>query len=1330
MPKYDPEREAHKAWLGLLQPVGLVVSPPALTRAQVVPDANIAPVQQRLEAACERPPSILAEPDPQLLDFPRFAADVLGWQLEDLAGAPGGPPLPPALSVHLPNFGDTLTPDYVALDPFADDAPLLLISTVDRGLPLDAPLPDELNPGWQASPQARLERLLRETGVPAGLLLNGDTLRLVYAPRGESSGHVGFPIAEMHTVHGRPILAAMHMLLGEHRVFAALDGQRLLDLLVESRKYQNEVSTRLAEQVLDALWALLRGFQAADDAAHNRVLFDLARTEPDHIYGGVLTVIMRLVFLLYAEDRGLMPDDPIYSRNYAVGGLFEQLRLDAGRHPDTMDQRYGAWSRLLSTFRLVHDGARHGTLRLPARHGQLFDPDAYPFLEGRPIGVGRVIGERFDAPRVSDGVLWRVLDGLLMLDGERLSYRALDVEQIGSVYEAMMGFDVETLPGRAIAVRPKDIVVDLDALSKQPPAKRKKWLEARAETKLGRSAGAALKSAETIADLVAALDRKVSRRTPRPLPPGALFLQPGEERRRSGSHYTPRELTEPIVRTTLRPVLEGLGEKPTPEQILDLKVCDPAMGSGAFLVEACRQLAEALVDAWALHGRTDTDGPPGEEPLLHARRRVAQRCIYGVDKNPFAVNLAKLSLWLVTLSRDHAFTFLDHALKCGDSLVGLTVEQIAAFDWRSASAEQVDWLDKQVKSALTETLQLRGDIRSADLDGYLRCAEAEAISHGVLESSRQAANLVLSAFFSTGHGKARPAKLASQREQRRSYLRTLLDGPPEGAVDTILDAFHSHPETPAPFHWELEFPEVFATGGFHGIVGNPPFLGGTRIGGHIGIAFHDYLNQVYEGTTGLTDLVAFFLRRSYELLRPGGALGLVTTNSIAQGDTREGGLGETCRLGGHIFAARRRVVWPGVASVVVSVVHLSKPPPSSIGCLLDGQPVDGITPFLLKGHSNDPPQQLASNRDICFTGTKVWGAGFVFEEQPSRGSSSLEDYAMLRANSDEAIDQVVRPFLGGVDFNSSPTHEPSRLVIDFGDMPMSTAQRWPSLFQIVEERVKPVRATNKQRNYREEWWKHANRVQTAPEYSQRHGKVLASTIVSPRHAIGFVPDGTVIANSMVIFLLHQWQAFGILQSHVHEYWARFMGSSMKDDPRYITPCFETFPLPDSWAESEALALAGSNYHDFRAKLMVETDQGLTATYNRFHDPDEHAPDIVRLRELHAEMDRAVLDAYGWHDIPTDCEFLLDYEIDEETWGKKKKPYRYRWPDAVHDEVLARLLDLNQQRYQQEVAAGLHAKGKSRAKKAAKPRKKVVPAPKPVDDLPLFSSNTAFGDPEC
>ena len=196
------------------------------------------------------------------------------------------------------------------------------------------------------------------------------------------------------------------------------------------------------------------------------------------------------------------------------------------------------------------------------------------------------------------------------------------------------------------------------------------------------------------------------------------MLQPSEERRRSGSHYTPRALTEPIVRTTLEPILARLrgadGRPPRPEQILDLKVCDPAMGSGAFLVEACRQLGDALVEAWHAHGEMPAI-PPDEDEVIFARRLVAQRCLYGVDRNPVAVDLAKMSLWLVTLAKDHALTFVDHALRHGDSLVGLLAQADRGLPL-GADAPHFQQASRLCESAshLDKVAELRRRIREAD----------------------------------------------------------------------------------------------------------------------------------------------------------------------------------------------------------------------------------------------------------------------------------------------------------------------------------------------------------------------------------------------------------------------------------------------------------------------------------------------------------------------------------------------------------------------------------------------------------------------------------------
>lgn len=1310
MAKFDPEREAHKAWLGLVQPVGLVVSPPALTKAQVVLDRNVIAVQQAFQAVVERSgfananananAYVDADAEIVLLDFPRFATEVLGWDAKDIAGGPGGPTLSDALAVVLPDYGETLRPTYAVLDTMGNSEVLLLVQVVSCGLALDK-LPgtgeDARTTHWPASPQARFERLLRDTGVPAGLLLNGTEMRLVYAPRGESSGHLGFPIAEMCSVAGRPLLAAVHMLLSEHRVFSAPDKQRLRDLLVESRKYQSEVSNRLSEQVLGALWELLRGFQAADEVAHGKVLHELPRENPQEIYGGVLTVIMRLVFLLYAEDQGLMPDHPVYARNYAIGGLFERLRADVGRYPDTMDDRFGAYAWLLSTFRMVFDGGAHGGLQLPTRHGQLFNPDEYPFLEGRPPHIGRVMGATFEAPRVSDGIVWRVLEGLLVLDGERLSYRALDVEQVGSVYESMMGFDVRTLPGRAIAVRPKHVVFDIDALLAVTGAKRAAWLKEHAECDLAAGSAAALKNAITAEDVVAALGRKVASQTPRALAPGALFLQPGEERRRSGSHYTPRELTEPIVRTTLRPIFEALGPRPTPEQILDLKVCDPAMGSGAFLVESCRQLAEALVAAWVAHASTPKL-PPDEDPLLHARRLIAQRCLYGVDKNRFAVNLAKLSLWLVTLAKDHAFTFLDHALKHGDSLVGLRTAQIGAFHYNASNTDSGP-LFASITHDVKAATGWRAQIHALGEGEYDQRRRAWREAEDSVKDARLIGDLCIAAFFNGDSDEARESHL-------RAY-RVLVDawkaGGDRSKLDGIVEELHGGEKPVLPMHWEIEFPEVFVreNPGFDAIVGNPPFAGKNTIAKGSHARFMDWLKVVHVESHGNADLGAHFYRRAFSLLRDRGTFGLIATNTIRQGDTRATGLRWICLHGGDIYAATRRVKWQGLANVVVCFVHVFRGKWAGVW-RLDGRDVQFITAFLFDRGDHNDPNTLNANARKSFQGSIVLGMGFTFDDTDKSGvASSLAEIHRLIARDSRNAERIF-PYIGGEEVNSSPTHAHHRYVINFGEMAEEEARAWPDLMAIVKAKVKPERTNQNDRGAKEKWWQF---IRTRPELRAAItslDRVLARSLTSVHFCFAFLNNQYVLDQTLIVFPLPMASAFAALSSRPHELWARFFGATMKDDPRYnIKDCFETFPFPPNWQTDPALEGVGQSYYEFRAALMVRNDEGLTKTYNRFHDPGERSADIFRLRELHAAMDRAVLDAYGWTDVQTDCEFLLDYEIDEENWGDKKKPYRYRWPDAVRDDVLARLLDLNQTRHQEERAAGLLAQTDNPASTATK-----------------------------
>ena len=316
----------------------------------------------------------------------------------------------------------------------------------------------------------------------------------------------------MVAVAGRPILAALHMLLCAERLFTGHPEERLPAILAASRKHQNEVSTKLSRQVMEALFEFLRGFQSAHDQTNGTLLAEVLRDNPNQVYAALLTVLLRLVFVLYAEDRDLLSSDPLYINHYSVNGLFESLREDQGRYADTMDARFGAWARLLTLFRIVYQGAKYGGLRIPGRKGYLFDPDRFPFLEGRPNKQSQDI----QVPRVSDGVLYRVLSKLLILGGERLSYRSLDVEQIGSVYEAMMGFELHVAQGPAIAIKPKKptgapVTINLEELLAIPSSKRNEWLNKATDQKLSGIAESDLKQAQTIDDLMAALERRIAK---------------------------------------------------------------------------------------------------------------------------------------------------------------------------------------------------------------------------------------------------------------------------------------------------------------------------------------------------------------------------------------------------------------------------------------------------------------------------------------------------------------------------------------------------------------------------------------------------------------------------------------------------------------------------------------------------------------------------------------------------------------------------------------------------------------------------------------------------
>jgi hypothetical protein len=1129
-------------WLNYLQPEGLVVGANVLRERGVTPirqtplDTEAGALALRLDPEAPREQDRLLE-----LHAPwTFFEQVLGWPAKLVAGSPAGPAVDPALSVTVPEHATLLAPDLALLwnGEAPEGIPAQALVMLHRSL--DADGRNQFASGeWEATPHQRLERLLRATNIGVGVLVARNTLRLIYAPPRESAGWLSWSLASLGRPEGRPMLAGLKLCLGRNAFFTGAAGTRLRALLEASREAQKAVSEKLSGQVLAALYELLCGLHRASPAQIEAI----AEREPHHLYEGLLTCLMRLVFLLYAEDRDLLPssDDPhlkqLWESGYSIKTLYARLLVDEALNPDTMDERRGGWGQLLAVFRLIHQGHRDW---VTGRGGKLFDPNGFPFLEGRERDSG--LADARVLP-VSDGTILRVLHGLMTIDGrtlsgekirERLSYRTLDVESIGSVYETVMGFTARRATERMIALRDEKKLpnfIGLDAVLAQKPNDRQKWLKD-CGIKLSAKQAKGVKEASGIAALIEAFGSLVDERaSPKatPIGPGAPYLQPTEERRRSGSHYTPRSLTEPIVRHALEPAFARLGDNASPEAVLSLKVLDPACGSGAFLVEACRQIGARLEQAWNMYGAEKPKIPPDEDEALHARRLVAQKCLYGVDRNPMAVDLARLSLWLATLARDHEFTFLDHALKAGDSLVGLTRAEIAAAHW-DPSKPSLPLFGQMIEGAVDRAFEGREAIRNAGDDVLI---SAQAARHARVVDASEPARIVGDAVIAAHFSKDKQRNRELERQKIESWITS---SPPNWDLLRAKRAAFRTEMGWHPLHWEVEFPEVFGreNAGFDAIVGNPPFAGKNTISASSGPRYLPWLQTLHEGAHGNADLVAHFFRRAFALVRSGGASGLIATNTIGQGDTRATGLATILRQGGRIYRATKRYQWPNEgAAVVVSIVHLQcKGEP--ITPVLDDRPVARISAYLVAGTLDEAPSKLAENADKAFIGSYLLGMGFTFDDAAAakgEAEAIAEMGRLIEMNSRNP--ERIKPYIGGEEVNNSPTHAHHRYAIDFenfplrrdpaathpwnqlredtrraklrsgivsADYPGHVADDWPDLISIVRQRVRGKRASHSTAH----WW----------HYERRRGELyrelsampccLVLSRISPHLAIGRV----------------------------------------------------------------------------------------------------------------------------------------------------------------------------------------------------------------------------------
>ena len=678
--------------------------------------------------------------------------------------------LPASLTMMMPEHGTTITPDLAVVNPTNADEPLLLIHVYAPDTNLEA---THRFGGLAITPADRMVSLLRATGCPIGLVTNGERWMLVHAPVGAVAGFASW-YARLWGQEPET-LRAFVSLLGVRRFFGPDDG-RLTALYERSLKHQDDVTEALGEQVRRAVEVLVQSLDRANQDRNQELLRDV---EPRELYEASLTVMMRLVFLLAAEERGLLLlGDPRYDSFYAISSLRMQLRSDS---EEILERRRSAWSRLLGLFRGVFGGIEHPTLQLPALGGSLFDPDRYPFLEGRKKGTFWRTDPAEPLP-IDDRTVLLLLEAIQTFQGRALSYRALDVEQIGHVYEGLLERTVKRvgdvtleLDGGYKAKSPRITLGELESARLDGTNRVVELLKERSE----RSEPAIRNALERHVDDrlavrlltvcrgdVALRDRilplaNLLRTDPWGYPlvhhKGAFVVVLGADRRESGTHYTPKSLTEKIVEESLTPVAyrgPAEGEPPqewelkSAEDLLDLKICDPAMGSGAFLVQACRWLSDRLVEAWSITEASgkwiDTEGrilhddqieasellaTDVEERAILARRLIAERCLYGVDMNPLAVELAKLSLWLTTVAKGRPFGFLDHNLRSGDSLLGIhDLGQLIELDMNPKGSKQRRLFGNSIRSSVDQAIALRGP---AGLDPLVAArADGEGVALG------------------------------------------------------------------------------------------------------------------------------------------------------------------------------------------------------------------------------------------------------------------------------------------------------------------------------------------------------------------------------------------------------------------------------------------------------------------------------------------------------------------------------------------------------------------------------------------------------------------------
>jgi hypothetical protein len=520
---------------------------------------------------------------------------------------------------------------------------------------------------------------------------------------------------------------------------------------------------------------------------------------------------------------------------------------------------------------------------------------------------------------------------------------------------------------------------------------------------------------------------------------------------------------------------------------------------------------------------------------------------------------------------------------------------------------------------------------------------------------------------------------------------------------------------------------VFSEGGFDSILGNPPYLGGQKISGNFGFEYLEFIKCCFHCDKS-PDLVTYFLLRNYSILKNNAFEAIITTNSINQGKTREEGLETLLNSGAKINFAIKSKPWPGVAGVHVSLLSVSKGY-QNIQAVLENRLVTFINSYLDENNVELSPQILNTNKGVCFQGYILLGSGFIIEK--SLAKEFLKEFPEISSN--------ILPYVNGDELNSGPSITDDYYAIDFSDKSIGDIIEYSRVFthlknyvlpqrvKIVEDKIKKGQELGVHDNRaKDEWWRYL-----WPRPEMRNALKSTNTVITVALTTKYlnfqlIDKNRVFSHAVGVIAIGNYGVFAILNSIFHEEWSRKYSSSLESRLRY-TPsiCYETFPFAENLTITyqKQLETIGESYHEHRRQLMLGMQLGLTKTYNLFHsnaitaqvvnDKDkqvttlqkhlEKTPNtisfneaiqgILKLRELHVQMDEAVLDAYGWNDIALRHDF---YEVD---YLPENDRIRFTIHPDARKEVLKRLLELNHKIHEEEVKAGLWEKKKTSTKKS-------------------------------